>query len=95
MVKGDITQIRKALTSAYLTPLDSMRFIQSIQILEDNQLSDDAYKYAKDLVKFNPESFDAWRTLLTVTKSTQEEKNQAMKQMQRLDPKNKELFTSK
>jgi hypothetical protein len=95
MVKGDITQIRKALTSAYLTPLDSMRFIQSIQILEDNKLSDDAYKYAKDLVIFNPESFDAWRTLLTVTKSTQEEKNQAMKQMQRLDPKNKELFTAK
>ena len=95
MVKGDITQIRKALTSAYLTPLDSMRFIQSIQILEDNKLSDDAYKYAKDLVKFNPESFDAWRTLLTVTKSTQEEKNEAMKQMQRLDPKNKELFTAK
>lgn len=95
IVKGDITQIRKALTSAYLTPLDSMRFIQSIQILEDNQLTDDGYKYAKDLVKFNPESFDAWRTLLAVTKSTQEEKNEAMKQMQRLDPKNKELFTSK
>jgi hypothetical protein len=95
MVKGDITQSRNALTSAYLTPLDSMRFIQSIQILENNQLSDDAYKYAKDLVIFNPESFDAWRTLLAVTKSTQEEKNEAMKQMQRLDPKNKELFTSK
>lgn len=95
LVKGDITQIRKALTSAYLTPLDSMRFIQSIQILEQNQLTDDAYKYAQELVKFNPESFDAWRTLLTVSKSTQEEKNQAMKQMQRLDPKNKELFAAK
>jgi hypothetical protein len=95
MVKGDINKIRKALTSAYMTPLDSMRFIQSIQILEQNQLSDDAYLYAKNLVEFNPESFEAWRTLLTVTKATQEEKNEAMKQMQRLDPKNKELSTAK
>lgn len=95
MVKGDAAQIRKALESKYMTPMDSMRLIQSIQILEQNQLTDDAYTFAKTLVAFNPESFDAWRTLLAVTKSTQEEKNAAMKQMQRLDPKNKELFTAK
>ena len=69
--------------------------IQSIQILEQNQLFDDAYVYAKELVELNPESFDAWRVLLSVTKSTQEEKDLAMKEMQKLDPKNKELFTAK
>jgi hypothetical protein len=95
MNKGDVVQIRKALTSTYMTPSDSMRLIQSIQILEQNQLFDDAYVYAKELVKLNPESFDAWRIMLTVTKSTQEEKNLAMKEMQKLDPKNKELFTAK
>ena len=95
MVKGDAAQIRKALKSTYMTPLDTMRLIQSIQILEQNKLSDDAYFYAKEVVKLNPESFDAWRSLLAVTKSTQEEKNFAMKQMQILDPKNKELFTAK
>jgi hypothetical protein len=95
MNKGDVVQIRKALTSAYMTPSDSMRLIQSIQILEQNQLFDDAYVYAKELVKLNPESFDAWRIMLAVTKSTQEEKNLAMKEMQKLDPKNKELFTAK
>jgi hypothetical protein len=95
MTKGDVALIRKALTSTYMTPLDTMRLIQSIQILEQNKLYDDAYIYAKDLVAFNPESFDAWRTMLAVTKSTQDEKNAAMKQMQRLDPKNKELFIAK
>jgi O-antigen ligase len=95
MNKGDVVQIRKALTSAYMTPSDSMRLIQSIQILEQNQLFDDAYVYAKELVELNPESFDAWRVLLTVAKSTQEEKDLAMKEMQKLDPKNKELFTAK
>ncbi len=95
MNKGDIAQIRKVLTSSYLTPLDGMRLLQSIQIFEQNKLYDDAYIYATELVAFNPESFDAWRTMLTVTKSTQDEKDNAMKQMQRLDPKNKELFTSK
>jgi len=72
-----------------------MRLIQSIQILEENQLFDDAYTYAKELVKLNPESFDAWRVMLVVTKSTQDEKNLAMKEMQKLDPKNKELFAAK
>ena len=95
MVKGDAAQIRKALKSSYMTPLDTMRLIQSIQILEQNKLSDDAYFYAKEVVKLNPGSFDAWRSLLAVSKSTQEEKNFAMKQMQILDPKNKELFTAK
>ncbi len=95
MNKGDIVQIRKALTSTYMTPLDTMRLLQSIQILEQNKLYDDAYNYARQLVEFNPESFDAWRTMLTVSKSTPEEKNAAMKQMQRLDPKNKELFAAK
>jgi O-antigen ligase len=95
MNKGDITQIRKALTSSYLTPLDSTRLIQSIDILEQNKLYDDAYIYAKQLVNFNPDSFDAWRIMLLISKSTQDEKNIAMKEMQRLDPKNKELFTAK
>jgi hypothetical protein len=33
--------------------------------------------------------------MLVVTKSTQDEKNLAMKEMQKLDPKNKELFAAK
>jgi hypothetical protein len=95
MNKGDVVQIRKALESKYLTPTDTMRLLQSIQILEQNQLTDDAYTYAKKLVAFNPESFDAWRTLFSITKSTQEEKNLAKEKMQLLDPKNKELFAAK
>ena len=95
VVKGDAAQIKKALTSSYLTPSDTSHLLQSVQILEQNKLYDEAYFYAKQLVNFNPESFDAWRTISLITKSTQEEKNIAMKEMQRLDPKNKELFTAK
>jgi hypothetical protein len=95
VVKGDAAQIKKALTSSYLTPSDTSHLLQSVQILEQNKLYDEAYFYAKQLVNFNPESFDAWRTISLISKSTQEEKNIAMKEMQRLDPKNKELFTAK
>jgi hypothetical protein len=95
VVKGDAVQIRKALTSSYLTPLDSTRLIQSVDILEQNQLFDEAYIYAKRLVELNPNSFDAWRIMLIISKSTQDEKNLEMKEMQRLDPKNNELFTAK
>jgi hypothetical protein len=95
VVKGDAAQIKKALTSSYLTPSDTSHLLQSVQILEQNKLYDEAYFYAKQLVNFNPESFDAWRTISLISKSTQEEKNIATKEMQRLDPKNKELFTAK
>jgi len=95
VVKGDAAQIKKALTSSYLTPSDTSHLLQSVQILEQNKLYDEAYFYAKQLVNFNPESFDAWKTISLISKSTQEEKNIAMKEMQRLDPKNKELFTAK
>ena len=95
VVKGNAAQIKKALTPTYLTPRDTSHLLQTVQILEQNKLYDEAYFYAKELVKFNPDNFDAWNSLSLVSKSTQEEKNIAKKEMQRLDPKNKELFTAK
>ena len=39
-------------------------------------------------MEFNPDNFDAWRVLYSVSKSTQEEKAEALAQMKRLDPNN-------
>lgn len=95
MVKGNSAQIRKALTSTYMTPSDSMRLIQSVEILEQNKFYDEAYFYAKQAVKLNPQSFDSWKVLMSVSKSTEADKKYALSQLQILDPKNKELFATK
>ena len=83
-----LTQLKVALEQSYLTPADTNRLLNAISILENSKLPDVAYEYAKKAVEFNPESFDSWRTLYAVTNSTPADKELAMTNMKRLDPKN-------
>jgi hypothetical protein len=57
-------------------------------LFESNQLPDYAYKYAKIAVRFNPNAFDAWKLLYYISNSTQTDKDLALQNMKRLDPKN-------
>jgi hypothetical protein len=85
---NDLTQLKLALEPSYMTPTDSNRLLNMVSILENSKLPDVAYEYAKKAVEFNPESFDSWRTLYAVTNSTPQDKELAMTNMKRLDPKN-------
>jgi O-antigen ligase len=85
---NDLTQLKLALGPSYLNPTDTNRLLNMVSILENSKLPDVAYEYAKKAVEFNPESFDSWRTLYAVTNSTPADKELAMKNMKRLDPKN-------
>jgi hypothetical protein len=89
---GQLAAVETSLTSSYLTPLDTFRYLSAVQILEQNKAFDVAYKYSKKAVEFNPENFDAWKIFYTVQKSSPEEKAQAKKKMIELDPLNKELL---
>ena len=88
LTSSDLTQLKLALEPSYLTPTDTNRLLNAISILENSKLPDVAYEYAKKAVEFNPESFDSWRTLYAVTNSTAADKELAMTNMKRLDPKN-------
>jgi hypothetical protein len=88
---SQIAKIEEVLTSSYLTPTDTFRLLNAIQILEQNKLFDLSYKYSKKAVEFNPESFDAWKIFYSISKSTVEEKKQAKLKMIALDPLNKAL----
>jgi hypothetical protein len=88
LTSSDLTQLKVALEPSYLTPADTNRLLNAISILENSKLPDVAYEYAKKAVEFNPESFDSWRTLYAVTNSTPADKELAMTNMKRLDPKN-------
>ncbi len=85
-------QLEQALAGGYLNPRTSFKYAMAANLFEDSKLYDLAYKYAKLGVEFNPDSFDAWRLLYLVSKSTPQEKALALENMKRLDPKNKNLF---
>jgi hypothetical protein len=89
---GSVEQIELALTPGYLNPQGSFRYASATQLFESNKLYDQAYKYAKIGVGFNPDFFDAWKMLYYIQKSTPEERELAKKNLQRLDPMNKNIF---
>ena len=88
LTTSDLTQLKLALEPSYLNPTDTNRLLNMVSILENSKLPDIAYEYARKAVEFNPESFDSWRTLYAVTNSTPADKELAMTNMKRLDPKN-------
>jgi O-antigen ligase len=88
----NVQQVEAALTPTYLAPRDSSRLAQAVLLLENSKLPDLAYKYAKEGVEFNPDYFDAWRVLYSVSKATQEDRDLALSNMKRLDPKNPDVL---
>jgi hypothetical protein len=85
---GSVEIVEAALQSSYMNPANVNKYAQAVQLFESNKLPDYAYKYAKIAVAFNENSFDSWKLLYYISKSTQEDKDLALKNMKRLDPKN-------
>jgi len=91
---GDTTKVRLALFPSYMSPLDTNRLLNAVSLAENSKLYDMAYEYAKKAVEFNPESFDSWRTLYAITNSTPADKELALTNMKRLDPKNPNVLNT-
>jgi O-antigen ligase len=87
-----VEQVQAALVPSYLAPSDSGRLAQAALLFENSKLYDQAYTYAKQGVAFNPNYFDAWRVLYSVTKASPAEKEEALKNMKRLDPRNPDVL---
>ncbi len=88
----NLQTVEAALVPSYLTPRDSTRLAQATITFEQSKLYDQAYKYALEGVKFNPDFFDAWRVLYGVSRSTEADKALALENMKRLDPKNPDVL---
>jgi hypothetical protein len=89
---GSVQEIEKVLEPAYLNPQNSSRYANVTQLLESNKFYDLAYKYAKIGVETNPDSFDSWKMLYYIQKSSPEDRELAKKNLLRLDPMNKNIF---
>lgn len=87
---GQASKLESTFSGEYLSPLNSYTLAVAVELLEKSQLPDLAIKYARQGVRFNPNSLDAWRMLYYASKSTSDEKIQAKREMIRLDPLNPE-----
>jgi O-antigen ligase len=92
LASQNVQRVEEALTPTYLAPRDSARMAQAVILFENSKLYDQAYKYALEGVAFNPDYFDAWRVLYGISKASQQDKEKALANMKRLDPKNPDVL---
>jgi O-antigen ligase len=90
----DVNKVMQALESGYLTPQDSARLAQAVQLFANSNLPEQAREIALRAVRFNPEYFDTWRQLYFLPNSTADEKALALKKMKMLDPLNPDVVSN-
>lgn len=91
----DASKVVQTLVPAYLNPPSTQKYIMAIQLFEQSNLTELSHKYALDLIKFNPDVYDAWKLLSILKNSTNQERNLAKENMRRLDPLNPTLTDEK
>jgi hypothetical protein len=84
-------QVELALQPSYLNPSSSYRYDQAINLFSSSNLPDQALKYARIAVKFNPDDYTAWLQLYWLKNVTASEKSDALMNLKRLDPKNPDV----
>jgi O-antigen ligase len=88
----DASKVMSALDPGYLSPSDSQRYSQAVQLFATNNLLPQAHDVALRATQYNPNYFDAWRILYFLSNATPEEKALALKNMKRLDPLNPDVL---
>lgn len=86
-----LTTLEDSMNADYFNPQNVTKYQINIQILEQSNFSELAGKYAREAVRWNPESFELWKTLYLISESTPQEKAQALENMKRLDPLNPDV----
>jgi hypothetical protein len=86
-----VEALEATMRPGYFNPQNSAKYMGNIRAFEQAQLFDLAHSYALQAVNWNPESYELWRILYFVSKSTQEEREIALMNMKRLDPLNPDV----
>jgi O-antigen ligase len=87
----DANKVIATLESNYMNPTDSARLVQAVSLFANSNLLDQARQVALKGIEFNPDYFDAWAQLYSLTNSTEAEKALALENMKRLDPRNPDV----
>lgn len=94
-ISQDANQLEAVLTSSYMNPLNTFTFNNIVGVFETNNLADLAYKHGIQAVKFNSDSYEAWRNLSQLSKTSDAERQEAFVNMKRLDPLNTTIGAAK
>ena len=87
----NIINVEASLSSTYLNPGSTNRLLQAVDLFQRSGFPDQAYKYSKLSVEFNPDSFDSWKQLYYLPNATDVDKKSALENMKRLDPLNPDV----
>jgi hypothetical protein len=90
-VSRDVVKFEESLKPSFSNPQNSYKYGNSIRVLEQSGLTDKARQYALEAVEFNPDSYEAWKTLFLISGSTDQERALAVQNMKRLDPLNPDV----
>jgi O-antigen ligase len=83
--------IEASLSPSYFNPSNSQKYGQAIDLFRNSNLPDLALKYARASVNFNAEDFTAWFQLYSLPNTPIEEKELALDNLKRLDPRNPDV----
>ena len=86
-----VESLEQTMQKSFFNPANSMKYMSNIISLNQAQLPDLAHKYALEATMWNPESFELWRVLYFLEKSSETEKLEALANMKRLDPLNPDV----
>lgn len=86
-----VERVEASLIPGYFNPQSSQRFAFAIMLLEQSNFNDLAHKYALQAVEFNSHSYDAWKLLYVLKKSSPEDRKLALQMMRKIDPLNRNL----
>jgi hypothetical protein len=81
--------IEDVLIPSYLNPLNTFELNNIVGVFETNGLTDLAHTYALKAVRFNSDSYESWRNLYRLSKSSDADRSLSLLNMKRLDPLNK------
>lgn len=87
----NLAVFEESLKPTFMNPQNSYKYGNSIRVLEESGLTEKAREYALAAIRFNPESFEAWKTLYLISGSSNSEKTMAIRNMKRLDPLNPDV----
>jgi tetratricopeptide (TPR) repeat protein len=85
------SELELSLVPSYLNPQNSFKYLNSIRAFEESGLTQLAHKYSREALNFNPDSYDLWRALYLIQASSSAEREEAIKNMKRLDPLNPDV----
>jgi len=94
-ISRDAALLEKSLEPSYMNPQNTFKYLNIIQVFEENGLNTLAHRYVLEALEFNPECYDSWKFLFLIKNSTDSERERALSNMKRLDPLNPDVTSTK